>query len=128
IEQSRKKMFQRIGQKYYFIEKDEEKKKSWGAALSYCKQLNAHLASLENIVEWFALRNNLELGQGYWIDITDQLTEGTLLSALAAPVLNWGYKEPSSSPLDKDCVELDNRIHPKMNDTNCMDEVLYVCE
>ncbi|KAH8249220.1 hypothetical protein KR032_007384, partial [Drosophila birchii] len=131
-EELKREQFQKIGNRYYYIENDETKKKTWPSAVAYCRRQNSLLVSLLNEDEWRSLSvKGLNSGRNYWIDLNDRVTEGKFISdsfGRTDPFLKWGDSEPISSLGNEDCVELSSDMKHKMNDVNCYTKNFYVCQ
>ncbi|XP_016963619.1 C-type lectin domain family 3 member A [Drosophila biarmipes] len=122
----------KIGEKYYYIEKDNEE--SWKEAKNSCAERKGHLATLENEEEWKALAEHLSSDNNYWIDVTDSEDEGDFQSdfkGMDAKFLKWSKGEPNNGgPEDyiEDCVELQGSAEFYMNDARCSKRNFYICE
>ncbi|XP_062135433.1 C-type lectin 37Db isoform X3 [Drosophila sulfurigaster albostrigata] len=122
--------WQRIGSKYYYIERLEEV--AWYEALSKCQAIGGHLLSIKNQEEFDAIKCELDREKHYWIDINDLTKEGEFISGATgqkATYFNWHQTEPNNKNGNENCVELyyHNDKH-LMNDDNCQEKELFICE
>ncbi|XP_020800741.1 C-type lectin domain family 4 member G-like isoform X2 [Drosophila serrata] len=126
---SEENKFQTIGSKSYYIE--DNRTVTWTTAVMKCRDMNAHLVSLQNEDEWNALRENLNQEHSYWTDINDRAEENEFVSETTdrrAPFLQWDENEPNSSPGAEDCVELRSDHDFRMNDVYCLEFKYFICE
>ncbi|KAH8329339.1 hypothetical protein KR074_008046, partial [Drosophila pseudoananassae] len=87
--------FKKIGEKYYYIEKN--KKRTWMDAFHKCQELGGHLATPRNDMEFINISKELPIDSGYFIDLSDQLNEGQFVSISTGSKDNyfsWGIDEP----------------------------------
>ncbi|KAH8262741.1 hypothetical protein KR026_010734 [Drosophila bipectinata] len=120
--------FQKLGQKYYHIE--TESRENWHGALKKCHQMGGYLASPQGPHELEAIQGKLTKYTGYWIDITDQFSEGvywSMSTGMRAYFLKWEENEPTQN--GEKCVELHTfKETPSMNDNLCSRKKLFICE
>ncbi|XP_034473564.1 C-type lectin domain family 4 member K-like isoform X2 [Drosophila innubila] len=122
-----RKPFQKIGSKYYYIERTE--RVNWFVAAHKCLQFGGHLASIQSSSEVSELNTHLQSYSDYWIDINDLGSEGLYISATTgrkASKLYWNTNEPNNLNNNEHCV-----IHNKnyqMNDDNCNNTKLFICK
>ncbi|KAH8334063.1 hypothetical protein KR059_006205, partial [Drosophila kikkawai] len=117
------------GKKYYYVINDE--KQTWSDAVTKCRNMNAHLLSLQDEEEWSALKEALNSENSYWTDVNDIMEEDKFISRTSgkiAPFLMWDDDEPNSLPGAEDCVELRANRDYKMNDVNCGELKHYICQ
>ncbi|XP_017015076.2 conglutinin-like isoform X2 [Drosophila takahashii] len=128
----RSEKFQKIGEKYYYIENDVQK--DWSDAKDICSEMEGHLVTLQNEKEWKALAEHLSSDKNYWVDINDKGEEDEFISDFTekeASFLKWREGEPNNAP-DKpyyeDCVELRGDSKFYMNDAQCSNRAYFICE
>lgn len=119
--------FEKLGSKYYYVEKDQKVK--WHLALQKCHEMGGHLANLRHQADLDAIKVKLLPNARYWIDITDQFQEGKYISMTngsEASFLKWDVQEPTN---DGDCVDViayNGKV--AMNDNSCSNKLLFICE
>ncbi|KAH8398476.1 hypothetical protein KR215_006241, partial [Drosophila sulfurigaster] len=116
--------FQKIGEKYYYIE--NEKKLSWSYALIACQKKGGYLTSIKNDNERLALALRLRRIP-YWVDVNDMETEGRYVSSktrLEVKYFKWNSLEPSENK-GENCVYFDSLY---MSKYNCWEKLNFVCE
>ncbi|KAH8391832.1 hypothetical protein KR215_005253, partial [Drosophila sulfurigaster] len=120
--------YQKIGSKYYYIEKKE--KVSWFEAAHRCIAIGGHLISFKNHHEIDAIKKVLPPLTDYWIDINDLANEGEFVSVAMgsrATYLKWKSGEPNNQD-NEDCGELNSHSGYRMNDYICSEKQLFICE
>ncbi|KAH8334005.1 hypothetical protein KR059_005384, partial [Drosophila kikkawai] len=118
--------FQNIGGKYYYIEHYD--KLDWFDARDKCERMDAHLVSIQNYREWYAIANHLR-HSSYWVDIIDFYSNHYFISYTSgreAPFLMWSHRQPSYK-YAYDCVKLRASSH-KMKTKYCSQLNHYICE
>ncbi|KAH8412852.1 hypothetical protein KR009_006274, partial [Drosophila setifemur] len=114
--------FEKIGQKLYYIESDEEL--DWKAAVDKCKGMNGHLISLENAEEWKLISGHLNVFKSYWVDISDTAFEGK-----EAAFFKWNFHELNNLRLfssKEGCIELRPGYNRELID--CGNKNHFICE
>ncbi|XP_017015099.2 low affinity immunoglobulin epsilon Fc receptor-like [Drosophila takahashii] len=130
----RSEKFQKIGEKYYYIENDVQK--DWFDAKDVCSEMEGHLVTLQNEKEWKALAEHLSSDKNYWVDINDKDDENEFISDFTekkASFLKWREGEPNNGGDDddinfEDCVELRGDSKFYMNDALCSNRANFICE
>jgi len=120
--------FQKIGSKYYYIEKQKDKKQDWFGAASMCRQMGANLVRIESANEQHALEDHFQHREVYWLDTTDLATEGQFVhtsTGQPAGFLNWGYGEPDNYDNYQHCIFLYNGWY---YDSHCDTKCLFICQ
>ncbi|KAH8241500.1 hypothetical protein KR026_009019, partial [Drosophila bipectinata] len=121
------KAFTKIGERFYYIEEQEQQ--SWYTALSTCRQMGAHLATLKSEKELYDLDAELRIrNQGYWIDVNDLDREGQFVSwttSSPSPYLKWKAGEPNNLYNKEHCVDIWDGL---MNDDDCSDKRYFICQ
>ncbi|KAH8271732.1 hypothetical protein KR044_002938, partial [Drosophila immigrans] len=121
--------YQKIGSKYYYIEETEEV--NWFGALHKCVLIGGHLASIKNLDEFNAIKENFEFGKHYWIDINDLAKQGEYFSVATgrkATYFNWAPGEPNNQNNVEHCGMFFSNFAHMMNDGNCETKCFYICE
>ncbi|XP_037708311.1 C-type lectin 37Db-like [Drosophila subpulchrella] len=126
-----KVVYQKIGEKYYYIHNCVER--SWTDAQLFCDQKNGHLATLQNEEEWEALAEHLKSDKNYWVDINDRDDEEFIsdFTQKKPKFLKWSDDEPNNGgeyEFIEDCVELQGNNNFYMNDAQCSNHNLFICE
>ncbi|XP_062134646.1 C-type lectin 37Db-like [Drosophila sulfurigaster albostrigata] len=120
--------YQKIGSKYYYIEKNE--KVNWFQAANRCTAIGGHLISFKNQHEIDAIKKILPPSTDYWIDINDLANEGEYVSVATgsrASYLIWRSGQPDNYNKIEHCGEINSNIY-QMNDFSCSKEQLFICE
>ncbi|XP_017134109.1 accessory gland protein Acp29AB-like [Drosophila elegans] len=118
--------FEKIDSKYYYIEKST--RQNWYGASNFCRQMGAHLASIQNSMEQSRIEQHLVDREVYWLDTTDLATEGEFVhssSGKKASFLNWGYGEPDNHQNMQHCIFLYNGYY---YDSHCNTKSLFICQ
>ncbi|KRF98347.1 uncharacterized protein Dwil_GK27901 [Drosophila willistoni] len=126
--QNERRKFKKIGQKYYHIENNE--KLSWFSALQRCAEWGGHLVHLKSDEEWNLVKEKLEMGYRYWVDLNDLQTDNTFMSATTgeeAKFVKWHSGEPGPDN-NEHCVELGRFDGFDMNDFYCFEKKNFICE
>lgn len=123
--------FQKIGSKFYYIEKRE--KLNWFGALNKCTRFNGHLASFQNKREFTDLLPHLNKNIWYWLDINDLGVTGTQISMTSGRTpayVFWSNGEPNNSENKEHCTHLwtYNTGNWEMNDIECTQFHRFICE
>ncbi|XP_002133283.3 CD209 antigen-like protein B [Drosophila pseudoobscura] len=125
-------VFEKIGSKYYYIER--KIKMNWSDALHKCREMGAHLASLQSEDEIKALYRVLQPNQWYWIDLNDIKKDREFISAttgLPGTFFHWHENEPNNKDNSEHCVELYTFMSTSqalMNDQSCSDGNFFICQ
>ncbi|XP_016985622.1 accessory gland protein Acp29AB [Drosophila rhopaloa] len=118
------KQFQKIGSRYFYIEK--EKGLDWFGAASKCHQLGAHLATIQNQVELDAI-NMKTSSNDYWLDITDLAKSGEFLSFATGgkpPFFKWAKNRPEAK-MNQRCLHL---FKGEMKEGMCSNTFFFICQ
>ncbi|EDW63756.2 uncharacterized protein Dvir_GJ16447 [Drosophila virilis] len=122
------KPFQKIGSKYYYIEKQQ--KTNWFGAVHRCSEFGGHLISLDSQSELDAIIPHLDAKRFYWIDVNNLSEKGvyrSLTTGVRSTFLNWKRNEPNNARGKENCVHLQDSNFV-MNDHICGDLFYFICE
>ncbi|TDG39396.1 hypothetical protein AWZ03_014183 [Drosophila navojoa] len=128
--------FVKIGNGYYYFENTTTR--NWFDAFTICRQMNAHLISIETNEEWSLIMNyrrSVRDTNRYWTSGTDLGAEGShVWFATGKPInLNlWTVNNPDNYKNNEHCDELGWRPSKSaaegLNDCSCSARLRYICE
>ncbi|XP_053335435.1 C-type lectin domain family 4 member E-like [Clarias gariepinus] len=105
--------------------------KSWTESREDCKERGADLVII-NSTEEQQFINTLVSSRRAWIGLSDRDTENKWKWVDDTPLITgfWGYTEPDSAAIDKNCVIIGDTPDPMRNWANypCNNEFIWICE
>ncbi|XP_046866145.1 low affinity immunoglobulin epsilon Fc receptor-like [Drosophila willistoni] len=125
--EKREKKFEKIGDKYYYIEKSEQL--TWFDAAMKCANWNSHLAIPQTDLEWTNLMPKLSADDRYWIDLIRLGNRKFFLSETTGKTLKldkWLPDEPNNDYKMENCAEI--RFGEGLNDAPCEFLKYFICE
>ncbi|KAG7457686.1 hypothetical protein MATL_G00229840 [Megalops atlanticus] len=117
---------------YYF----STERKNWIDSRIACKRLDADLVIIKNAEEQAFISQKIEQygslqWEGYWIGVTDAVTEGTWVWVDSTPMTTsfWDYTEPNDIH-NEDCATTIKRKGPlrSWHDISCSNSYRWICE
>ncbi|KRF98767.1 uncharacterized protein Dwil_GK27002 [Drosophila willistoni] len=127
-----KPLFTQIGNKFYFIE--TEVKKNWHDAYATCRQMGAHLISLNSADERIAVTKFLQdnkIDTFYWTSGNDLRQQGNHVWFPTTDTVDvdiWYPGEPNNVAGKEHCDIYRYDIHLGLNDLKCESQERYICE
>lgn len=122
--------FTRIGDKYYYIEKNNTL--NWFEATVKCHQMGGNLVNFQSSEDLKAISNELNSSELYWIDLTDLIEKNvfrSLTTGLSKSThLMWDYGEPNNMNNNEHCAYIFFNVKLVINDSNCAGRFLFICE
>ncbi|XP_017058902.1 C-type lectin 37Db-like [Drosophila ficusphila] len=119
-------LYNRIGSRLIYVENDN--RRNWEQAEAFCREINGHLITIQNVSELSALNEKLKRSTSYWLGITDVSKEGQFVSVASgkpAPFLKWENSQPNNLNGKDNCVDIYNG---EMYDSDCSEVQLFICE
>lgn len=107
---------------------NKQEKLNWYGASIRCHDLGGRLVELETETEMKYIVDIIDKENNVWIGASDDDIEGSWVwssSQKAVDVVTWQSGQPNNLGGNQDCMEIGLL---KMNDENCFEENLYVCE
>lgn len=107
---------------------NKQEKLNWYGASIRCHDFGGKLVELETESEMKYIVDKIENENNVWIGASDDDIEGSWVwssSQKAVDVVTWQSGQPNNLGGNQNCMEIGLS---KMNDENCFEENLYVCE
>ncbi|XP_017058822.1 accessory gland protein Acp29AB-like [Drosophila ficusphila] len=119
-------LYDRIGSKWIYIESNRYR--NWEQAEAFCRGINGHLITIQNVSELSALNEKIKRSTFYWLGITDVAKESDFVSVASGqppPFLKWASSQPIDWNGKANCVVIYNGV---MYDEDCSKAYLFFCE
>uniref|UniRef100_A0A673VX72 C-type lectin domain family 17, member A-like n=1 Tax=Salmo trutta TaxID=8032 RepID=A0A673VX72_SALTR len=125
--------WQKFDSSWYFLSTET---KTWKKSREDCMERGADLVIINSDKEQEFL---FKLNKGFWIGLTDSVTEGTLIWVDGTPLTNpryWSPYQPDNGGDkpeeygEEDCVHIHKEQSPRKswNDLSCDSKLYWVCE
>ncbi|XP_063405664.1 perlucin-like protein [Mytilus trossulus] len=112
---------------YYF----SDNTKNWDTSSASCQAHHAELVTIETADEnAFIYSITSKLGGSFWLDGTDEYSEGKwewASTGYALDYSNWYPGEPNNDG-DEDCLMTGDSFKALWNDDNCGSHQKFICE
>ncbi|XP_032307417.1 nuclear polyadenylated RNA-binding protein NAB2-like [Drosophila ananassae] len=123
-----KEQFQKIGEKYYYI--DSTGPVLWSSAFRTCQRKGGHLASPSNELELTNLSKELQPGLQYLIDLNDYLVKGQFMAVTSGSktYTSWAAGEPNMEFGFGNVVIEKTELGAHMRHVKAKYEYPFICE
>lgn len=109
--------FEKIGDRYFYIEEDVEL--NWLDAQAKCRRMGGHLASIKTKQEFDAIVEKLDDSKSYFLGVNENTKTGDFVSAASGKSClyhEWGPGEPHHNNDQERCVSILRKL---MHVGNC---------
>nr|AEN94452.1 lectin-24A [Drosophila melanogaster] len=118
--------FEKIGDRYFYIEEDVEL--NWLDAQAKCRRMGGHLASIKTKQEFDAIVEKLDDSKSYFLGVNENTKTGDFVSAASGKSClyhEWSPGEPHHNNDQERCVSILGKL---MYVGNCTYEKSFICQ